>query len=116
MVKVQEAGQDALQVRLIENGDVVQTFAAKGADQALGQRVLPGRPGRRDDFFNSQVSDRLPHSVAVDRVPVADEEARRRVERERLPDLPADPRRGRMRREVEMKNPARRSWARRTKP
>jgi hypothetical protein len=38
---------------LIENDRVVQTFAADGSDDAFDERILPRRPGRDHDFFDT---------------------------------------------------------------
>jgi len=44
------AGQDAAEVSLDEDEDVIQTVAPGRADELLGARVLPGAVWRRKDF------------------------------------------------------------------
>jgi hypothetical protein len=43
-------GQDATQMALVEDYDVIQTLAADRTDHALDVSVLPGRAWCRDDF------------------------------------------------------------------
>ena len=45
--------QDAPQVALIEDNDVIEAFAADRADHALDIGVLPGRSWRRDNLFDA---------------------------------------------------------------
>jgi len=53
-----EAGQKALQVFLVEDDDVVQEIATCGADESLGDAVLPGAARCDLLWFDAQVVDR----------------------------------------------------------
>src|ERR1700730_16253115 len=50
LVVVDVRGEDAAQMALVEDHDVIQTLAANRTDHALDVRVLPGRSWRRDDL------------------------------------------------------------------
>jgi len=54
---------------------VVETFAADTADHSFRVRVLPGRVGSGDYFFDSHTGYSSPKIVSVDRIPVSDQEA-----------------------------------------
>src|SRR5689334_12912553 len=92
--------QEAPEVRLPQDEDVIQTLAADRADQALDVRVLPGRPRRRDDLLNPQALDRLPEAISVNAIPVADQVAGGFAEGESLAQLLGDPGGRRPRRDV----------------
>jgi hypothetical protein len=83
--------QDAHQVPLVQDNDVVQTLAADAADQPLHVWILPGRARRREDLFDAEVGGGAVQGFAVTAIAVVKQEARRRVERERLRDLAGDP-------------------------
>lgn len=59
----------------IQNDDVIEDVATDGADDALGERVLPwgSRCGR--DVVDTEILHRLAEPGIVDAVPVAVEEA-----------------------------------------
>lgn len=96
LIVTREIGHDAVQMPLFEDKDVVKSLAAKHTDQAFDERVLPGRVRRDDDLLNAHALQPPPHFLAVDAVAVADQVARRRIERKCFLELPADPRRGRV--------------------
>ena len=54
VIEVDVALQDSAQVALMQDDDIVQTFATQGADQSLGLRTLPRAPRRRGHLFDPQ--------------------------------------------------------------
>jgi len=59
-------GQDASQMPLAENDDMLQALASHRADEPLDERVLPGAVRRREDFTDPYPLDSLPKPLAVD--------------------------------------------------
>src|SRR5215510_10544745 len=85
-----------------EYNHVVETFATDTADDSFRVRILPGRVGSGDDFFDSHTSYSSPEIVSVDRISISDQVAWGRVLRKRLDQLLGRPGGGRMFRDVEM--------------
>jgi len=76
--------QDAAQVILVEDDHMIEALAFQCSDQTLAKTILPGRP-RRDDFLlDAQISQGADDLVAVDPVPIPDQEPGRRIERKGL--------------------------------
>jgi hypothetical protein len=73
MIILEVAGQDATQVRVAEDENVIQTLAPDRTDQALGERILPGAVRRREDLINPHSLHTFPEGIAIDRVTVAEE-------------------------------------------
>ena len=71
MVIDEVADQDAAQVPLAEDEDVIQALASDRTDQALHERVLPGavRPG--ENFLDPHALHSVPKLLAVDLVTIA---------------------------------------------
>ena len=92
----------AAQRALVPYDDVVEALAAQCTDHAFDKRILPGRTRRRYHFFDAHGLHDLLERRAVDRIAVPDDELRRRVPRPRLADLLHSPRRGRVRRDVQV--------------
>ena len=91
-VIVREVGsQQAAQVAFAENQNVIQTLAPDRADEALGERILPGAVRRREDFGDPQALHAVPKLLAVDLVAVAQEIGRRGGVRESVHDLLGGP-------------------------
>ena len=63
--------------------NVVETLAADRADQALGERILPGAVRRRENFLDLPSLHAVAELLAIDLVTVAQEVGRRGVVRER---------------------------------
>jgi hypothetical protein len=80
-------GQDASQMPLTENDDMLQALASHRADEPLDKRVLPGAVRRREDFSDPHPLHSLPKLLAVDGVAIAQEIGRRGVVREGVDDL-----------------------------
>ena len=97
-----EGFQSAAQERLVYDNDVIEAFAADGADQALDIRSLPGTSGSGEDFGDMQVSDLSPEGVAIDAVTISEQVARSGVPWEYLRDLRCRPLGSRMLGHVEM--------------
>lgn len=100
MIVFEVVAQDSARVTLAEHDHVVQALAPERAHHALAVPVLPRRLRRDDDLLAADVADRLPDSLAVDLVAVADDESRCGVEGERLRQLHGRPLGGRVRRHV----------------
>src|SRR5207245_9051805 len=82
------AVQTTTEVSFVQEDHVVEEFAADRSDHALGERVLPGRTGRRKNFGDAHATNPSPKlAAAVDAVAIAEEVTRRRVIRKRLDDL-----------------------------
>ena len=64
-------GQDAAQVPLAEDEDVIQARASDRTDQALHERVLPGAVRRGENFLDPHALHSVPKLLAVDLVTIA---------------------------------------------
>src|SRR3954447_20772082 len=73
MVVVEERLQMARQTGLIENDDMIQAFAAYGANHPFYVRTLPGRPWGRQDLFDAHGLHLLHELLPEDPVPVAEQ-------------------------------------------
>src|SRR6266540_5960627 len=71
---------------------VVETFATDTADYSFRVRILPGRVGSGDHFFDPHSSYPPLKIVSIDRIPVSDQKAWGGVFRKRLDQLPGCPR------------------------
>jgi hypothetical protein len=75
MVVVEVAGEDALQLPLVEHDHVIEALAADRADKALDEWILPWRLGGDDDFFDADVPHAATEMLAVDAVAITQQEA-----------------------------------------
>src|SRR5260370_36461685 len=75
-------GQDASQVPLAENDDMVQALAAHRAEEALREGILPRAVRGREDFLEPHALHAEPKLLAVDLVAVEEEIGRCGVVRE----------------------------------
>ena len=66
-------GEDASQVPLAENDDMVQTRAPDRADESLREGILPWAARGRENFTDSHALHTLQEGVTVDCVAVAQE-------------------------------------------
>jgi hypothetical protein len=98
------AGQDAAQVRLTKDEDMIQTLAPDRADEPLREGVLPRTVGRRQDFTDPHALHSLPERGTVDAVVIAEEIGRCGVIREGVDDLLGGPGRGGMLGNVEVQD------------
>ena len=65
--------QQPTQMPLVEHDEVVEAFPADGADDVLGERILPRRVGRDENLVNAHAVDSTVKGIAVDRVAVPEE-------------------------------------------
>src|SRR3989442_14951600 len=77
MIVGEVRGQDASQMPLGENDDVVQALASHRTNEPLGERVLPRAVRGRDDFTDPHPLDALAKRVLVDAVAIAEKITRR---------------------------------------
>ena len=75
----------------VPDDHVVEALPPDGADDPFDEWVLPGRPRGREDLLDPQASYRVAECLAVDTVPVADEETRSVGPRPRLAELLGGP-------------------------
>ena len=71
MVIDEVAVQDAAQVPLAEDENVIQALASDRTDQALHERVLPGTVRRGENFLDPHALHSVPKLLAVDLVTIA---------------------------------------------
>lgn len=83
--------QDPQQVPFVDDDHVVEALPADAANQTFAVRVLPGRPCGGHDLLDSRRLDDLREVITVDPVAIADEESRRGIPWERVPDLLSGP-------------------------
>ena len=83
---------------------MVGALSADRTDQPFHEWILPRRSVRRDDFVDVEIPRSLLEDAAVDRVPISQQVARRRVPWARFLQLLSGPFCGRMRGDVEMEH------------
>jgi hypothetical protein len=76
------AAQQTSEMPFVDHDDVVEAFASNRTDDALGERILPGRPRGDEDLVHPQASHPPYEHVAVDGVPIAEQVLGRGVFRE----------------------------------
>ena len=76
---------------LVEHNEVVEAFAADGADDPLGEGILPWRVRRDENLVKAQTIEATVEGVAVDRVTISEEIAWGRVVGEDVDDLLGGP-------------------------
>jgi hypothetical protein len=84
---------------------VVEAVPPDGADQPLGERILPGTPVGDEDLLDAHAPGPLPKDLAVDSVPITQSVLGGILPWERLHDLLGGPRGSRVRGDVEVQNP-----------
>jgi hypothetical protein len=100
------ARQDATQVALAQDDDVVEAVAPDRPDQAFGEGILPRAPGSREDFSDLHALHALAERVSVNRVAIAKKIGRGGVVGESVHDLLSGLRRSGMGGDVEVQDPA----------
>jgi hypothetical protein len=83
--------QHSAQVTLVEDDDVIETFAADRADDALDVGILPWRSRRSDDLLDRHRLDTIAEGLPIRSVSVSQQKARRGVPGEGLGDLARQP-------------------------
>jgi hypothetical protein len=81
-------------VAFAEHDDEIEAFAAKQADDALGEGILPGSARRDDDLANAHALEPALELSAVDGVAIAEQVDGAGLVRERVDDLSSGPRGG----------------------
>jgi hypothetical protein len=76
------AAQQPSEMPFVDHDDVIEAFASNRTDDALGERILPGRPRGDEDLVHPQASHPPYEDVAVDGVPIAEQVLGRGVFRE----------------------------------
>ena len=79
VVEAHELGDEASEVILTEEEDVVEQLPAQGAREALGERVHVRRPGRDPHDSRPRRCENAGEANAELRVAVADEDRRRGI-------------------------------------
>ena len=87
---------------LAQDEAMIQALAAKGADDPLDKRVVPGRVRGDADLADPHPLDSPRELLAVDRVSITKQESRSRIVRERLDDLLGRPDRSGVIRDVDV--------------
>ena len=96
--------QDAPQVLLSDDDDVVEAFPPKGPDHALAVRILPRGPRRGEDLLNSHRTHSTNEVRAIDLVSAPNDVLRRRVVGEGVDQLLPCPLRRRTLGDVEVQD------------
>jgi hypothetical protein len=94
--------EHSAQVALVEDDDVIETFAADRADDAFDVGILPWRSRRGDDLLDRHRLDTIGEGLPIRSVAVSQQKARRGVPGEGLSDLARQPELGRVLRDFEM--------------
>jgi len=91
MIVREVCGQDASQMPLAKDDDMLQALASHRANESLREGILPRAVRGREDFLDPHALHSVPKLLAVDLVTVAQEIRRRRVVREAVHDLLGGP-------------------------
>ncbi len=70
MVIEEVAAQTTTEVSLVEDNHVVEQFASDGANDALGERVLPGRAWCGEHLGDAHAFHPLPELATIDAVTI----------------------------------------------
>jgi rhomboid protease GluP len=87
---------------LAQNEEMIQALAAKGADDAFDERILPGSPWSNEHLSNPHAGDAPGEGLAVDGIPIAEHISRSGLLREGLENLAGGPVGRRVIRDVEV--------------
>ena len=104
MIILEVLSENPPQVILVQDDYVIQTLSTDGAYDPLDEWILPWTAVGGDDLFDAHVLDAATERLAVDRVPIAQEEARGFLIGEGLDDLLRRPLGGGIYRDVEVDN------------
>src|SRR5919108_2442790 len=97
-----ELAEDRPKMLLVEDDEMVQAFAAQGADEPFADRVGTRARYGRGNGVDPNASGALAEVVPIDRIPVAEQMARLLSPRRRFDHLAPHPGRGRVRGHVDM--------------
>jgi hypothetical protein len=79
--------QDAAEMGLAQNDDVIEALAADGADDPFDERVLPGCPRGNDHLSNPHVGDGPGEALAIAGITISEQISRSGLVRDGLKDL-----------------------------
>jgi len=102
MAVVKVIGEDPSEMAVVENDAMIKAFATDRSNDSLDIRRLPRRTVCDQHFLDAHVLDTLAERVAVDRIPITDQEPRRLVLGKRFDDLLGCPLSRRMRSDVKV--------------
>ncbi len=102
VVVVDVVAKKTSQVPLVDHDHVIQQFTSNGPDPALRSSILPRTSVCGPLGLDSELPDRLDEALREDRVVVVDQKPERVLVWECLSKLLNRPRRGWMRRDVDM--------------
>ena len=83
--------QQASEMPFVDHDDVIEAFASNRSDDALGEGILPGRPGGDEDLAHPQAFHAPDEDVAVDSIPITEQVRGRCLFREALDQLVGGP-------------------------
>ena len=87
VIVLEVSPEDAPQMLLSEDDDVVEAFPPKGPNHALAVGILPRRPGCGQDLLDPHCTHATNEGRAIDLVSVPNEILRRQVVREGVDQL-----------------------------
>ena len=106
MAVVEVPGEHAPRVAFVQDDDVIQPVSPDAADQAFDVRILSRAESGGENLFDAHALDASPKGLAIDRIAIPDQVLRRAIAGESLDDLLSRPLRGRIFRDIEVKDPA----------
>ena len=83
--------QQTSEMPFVDHDDMIKAFASNRPDDALGERILPGRSRRDENLAHPQVGHPSYERVAVDSIPVTEQVLGRCLFREALDQLVSGP-------------------------
>jgi hypothetical protein len=104
MVKIDVRTDNAAQVPLVKDNDVVQALSTERPDNPFGVGILPRTPRCGDDLFNIEAAHTPTELLAVDAIAIANQVFGRGIEGKGLDHLLRGPLRRRMCSDVEVDN------------
>ncbi len=106
VVIISIGSQQATQVLLFEDDDMIEALSTDRPDEPFNARILPGRAGRRWAVPDPHRSKPFAEKFAIGSIAVSNEISGRRVPRKCFRDLVGDPLGGRVCRDTDMSEPA----------
>jgi len=83
--------QEASEMTFVDHEDVIEAFASNRPDDALGEGILPGRPGGDENLAHPQAFHAAGEDFAVDSIAIAEEVLGRCLFREAFDQLVSCP-------------------------
>jgi hypothetical protein len=104
VVVIEISGNDALEMTVIHNDDMIEAVAAQSSDESLHEWVLPWTSRCAEDLLDTHAMKPLLKRPTVDRVTISKQIFRRAVPWKSFNDLLGCPLRGRILSDVEVQN------------